>query len=77
LEETATEVGMPVSEKGNSQPYDYIVPSRRTQWIYLTWSNPEVAPDEDSIERIKAGKLQAVGEALALALTRVVRQARY
>jgi ABC-type dipeptide/oligopeptide/nickel transport system permease subunit len=78
LEETAAEVGVPaVSEEGDSPPYDDIVPSSRTQWLYFTWSNPDVAPDEDSIERIEPDKLRIVGEALALALTRVVRQASY
>jgi len=78
LAETATEVGIStVSEGGGSPPYDDIVPSRSTQWLYFTWSNPEAAPDEDSIERIEPNKLQTLGEAFALALTRVVRQARY
>jgi len=78
LAETATEVGISiVSEGGGSPPYDDIVPSRSTQWLYFTWSNPDVAPDEDSIERIEPDKLRMVGEAFALALTRVVRQARY
>ncbi|MBC8264880.1 MAG: ABC transporter permease subunit [Anaerolineales bacterium] len=78
LAETATEVGISiVSEGGSSPPYDDIVPSRSTQWLYFTWSNPEVAPDEDSIERIEADNLRMVGEAFTLALTRVVRQASY
>jgi len=77
LEETATQVGIPLSEKGTLQPYDDIVSSTSTQWITFTWSDPGVPPDEDGIERIEAGKLRAIGEALALALTRVVRQARY
>jgi hypothetical protein len=66
-----------VSKEGDLPPYDDIVPSSRTQWLYFAWSNPDVAPDEDRIERIEANKLQMVGEALALALTRVVRQASY
>jgi peptide/nickel transport system permease protein len=77
LEETATQVGIPVSREGNFQSYDDIVSSRRTQWIYLTWSGPGIPPDEDGIERIESGKLQTIGETLALALTRVVRQASY
>jgi len=78
LAETATEVGISiVSEGGGSPPYDDIIPSRSTQWLYFTWSNPEVALDEDSIERIEPDKLQTLGEAFALALTRVVRQASY
>ncbi len=79
LAETATEVGISLvsEEGGSSPPYDDIVPSRSTQWLYFTWSNPEVAPDADIIERIEPDKLRMVGEALALALTQVVRQASY
>jgi len=78
LAETATEVGISVvSEGGGSPPYDDVVPSRSTQLLYFTWSNPDVVPDEDTIERIEPDKLQMVGEAFALALTRVVRQASY
>ena len=43
----------------------------------LTWADAEVTPDQDRIGRIEPEKLQAVGEALALALTRVVRQSSY
>jgi hypothetical protein len=41
------------------------------------WADPDVAPDEDGIERIKAEKLQALGEALSLVVTQIVRQSNY
>ena len=66
-----------VSEQGGAGPYDDVIPAHRTRWIYLSWADAEVTPDQDRIARIEPDKLQAVGEALALALTRVVRQSSY
>jgi hypothetical protein len=78
LKETAAEVGIPdVSDQGHTGPYEDVVSNRRTRWIYVTWAGADVASDEDDIERIEVDKLQVVGEALALALTKVVRQSSY
>jgi len=78
LEAGVSEAGIPIDSEpgyGGFSSYDEIVPSRRSGWLAFGWSNPAVAPDEDSIERIEPAKLQAIGEALSLALTKVVRQA--
>lgn len=78
LEETAAKVGIPVvSAPGNTQTFDGVFASREMPWIYFSWVDSNVAPDKDSIERIEADKLQSLGEALALALTRVVRETDY
>ena len=51
--------------------------TRRIPSVYLTWSDSEIAPHQDTLERIEPDRLRAVGEALALALTKVVRQTTY
>jgi hypothetical protein len=78
LEQTASEVGITVvSEQETILPYEQIVNSRRTDWLYFTWSDPDTPPDDDSLDRIDPEKLQAVGEAFSLALTQIVRQTNY
>jgi hypothetical protein len=77
LGETAAEAGIPVvSEQGKVAGYRGVV-TRRIPWIYVAWSGEDVALDRDDMERVQVDKLQAVGEALALALTKVVRLAAY
>jgi peptide/nickel transport system permease protein len=77
LSEAAAESGIPVvSDQDDALRGDRLAP-RRIASIYVTWSGENVAPDQDGIERIEPERLQAVGEVLALALTRVVRQTRY
>jgi peptide/nickel transport system permease protein len=49
----------------------------RVPSLSLTWADAYVSPEQDTIDRIDPDKLQAVGELLTLALTRIVRQARY
>ncbi len=66
-----------MSDDGHAGPYDDIIPARRTRWIYVSWAGADVAPDKDGVEHIEADKLEAIGEALALALTKVVRQSSY
>jgi hypothetical protein len=43
----------------------------------LAWADAHVSPERDTASRIQPERLQAVGEVLTLALTRMVRQARY
>jgi len=78
LKETATEAGLTVvSEQETVLPHDQLVNSRRTDWLHFTWSDPDIPPDQDTLDHIDPTKLQAVGEALSLALTQIVRQANY
>jgi ABC-type dipeptide/oligopeptide/nickel transport system permease subunit len=77
LTEAAAELGVPVtSERGASQPYTPVAPGT-LPWVYLAWSDAEVPPDRDKMERIEVDKLQQVGEALAFTLTKVVRETDY
>jgi hypothetical protein len=78
LQEAAAEVGLPVvSEEENEQLYDDTVTAPKTPWIYFRWTDSDLAPGADKIERIEATKLQKIGEALALALTRIVRESDF
>ncbi len=78
LEESLTEAGVAVvTEQDNPLPYDDLLVSPRTQWLHFAWSDPSVPPDEDGIEPIDAEKLQTIGEALSLALTKMVRESSY
>jgi ABC-type dipeptide/oligopeptide/nickel transport system permease subunit len=78
LTESLSEVGVSVtSEMSNAQPYDELVSGRRTRWLHFAWSDADTKPDQDVIERIEATKLQALGEALSLVLTQIVRQSSY
>jgi hypothetical protein len=65
------------SSQGEPMPYDELVSSNRTRWLHFTWANPGVAPDEDTFDRIEPNKLQALGEALSLIVTQIVRQTNY
>jgi peptide/nickel transport system permease protein len=78
LRQTAAEAGITVvSEQETVLPYDQLVNSRRTDWLHFTWSDPDIPPDEDTLDRIDPEKLQAIGEAFSLTLTQIVRQTSY
>jgi peptide/nickel transport system permease protein len=49
----------------------------RTAWLSLSWSNANVLPSQDTFERIKSERLQAVGEVVVELLTRIVRENSY
>ncbi len=78
LEETARDVGIPVSaDQADLPPFRDIQPDGRNRWVYFTWSDSEVAPDQDTLEQIQPDKLGAVGEALAWTLIKIVREESY
>jgi hypothetical protein len=80
IEGVAVEVGVPVMyRESDALPGEdeRRMLTRRIPSVYLTWSDIELAPDQDTLERIEPDRLRAVGEALALALTKVVRQTTY
>jgi peptide/nickel transport system permease protein len=78
LRESAEEAGVTVrSEGGDVPPTPDVVASHRTRWLHFAWEDVHVSPDQDSIGAIQADKLQAVGEAFSLALTRIVRESSY
>jgi hypothetical protein len=82
VEETAQELGIPVvydldDEWSEAVEAEAVISGLNTPWVYFTWADAQVAPDEDQLQRVEAEKLQKMGEAFALALTRIVREAEY
>jgi ABC-type dipeptide/oligopeptide/nickel transport system permease subunit len=76
--ETMAELGGSVaSETAQSEGLPSPVLVRRVPRVYLSWTESRVPPDLDTFDRIDEDKLQEIGEMLALALTRVVRQTTY
>jgi hypothetical protein len=75
--EVAAQVGVPVVSEQGRPPRTEDFVTLRIASIYVSWVDSHLAPDEDNVERIRLDKLQSVGEVLALALTRMVRQTRY
>ncbi len=78
VEETAQELGIPVvydlDDTGEAKA---AVSGIGMPWVYFKWADAQVAPDKDQLEQVEAEKLQKMGEAFALALTRIVREAEY
>jgi peptide/nickel transport system permease protein len=83
VQETAALAGVPVQASDTvpgtnlGRMRELRIATTRIPWIYITRPTTQEPYDEDGIEQIEADKLQGVGEALALALTRVVRQTSY
>jgi ABC-type dipeptide/oligopeptide/nickel transport system permease subunit len=82
VEKTAQELGIPVvydlDDEGSAvAEVKAPVSGIGTPWVYFAWADAQVAPDEDQLQRVEAEKLQKMGEAFALALTRIVREAEY
>jgi hypothetical protein len=78
LEETAAEAGIAtVSGSGSSESSNDVAMPREIPWLYFSWSDAQVPPDRDTVERIEPERLQSLGESLALALTRIVRETDY
>jgi peptide/nickel transport system permease protein len=77
LQETTAEAGIPMSVSDeNVWAYDDLL-SLRMDWIYFQWAGGTVPPTEDILDNIEMEKMQKIGEALSLALTKVVRQTVY
>lgn len=78
LRESAKEVGLDTtSEQETMLPYDDLVSNRRTRWLHFMWTDADFPPNQDSLEAVEVVKLQTVGEAFSLALTRIVRESSY
>ncbi|MEJ2707959.1 MAG: ABC transporter permease subunit [Anaerolineales bacterium] len=78
LKEAAEQIGMEVVEDRQGAPVvDLVTRISGVDWISFKWSNSDRSPRDDRIEEIDPEKLRSYGEALSLALTRVVRETRY
>ncbi|HJS28715.1 MAG TPA: ABC transporter permease subunit [Anaerolineales bacterium] len=79
VEETASELGialLPTGEIGDAD-LEQIARTPGLPWISLGWAGGEAPPDQDTLGRIDAKKLESFGELLSHALTRIVREASY
>jgi hypothetical protein len=78
MEQTMEELGgTTTQEEARGGDSTALVRLRRVPWVYLAWADSQVSPDQDVLEGIDQDRLQAIGETLALALTRVLRQTTY
>jgi hypothetical protein len=69
--------GTTTREEGRGGDLPGFVRPPRVPWVYLAWADSQVAADQDTIDLVVPDKLQSIGEVLALALTRVLRQTTY
>jgi len=77
LKESAVEVGASVETSTLTAAEFGEVVTRRIPWVWMRWVGADVPPDQDTMDRIEADRLQTVGEVLALALTKIVRESTY
>lgn len=77
LIETANQVGVPVVSEQVTTVAPATFVTRRIPAVHISWLGQAASPDADRLEAIDSESLGAVGQVLALALTRAVRQARY
>ena len=77
IQETTAEVGIPISFSHESVwPYDELH-SLPMDWVHFRWAGGYLSSTEDTLDKIKVEKMQKIGEALALALTKIIRQTVY
>jgi Zn-dependent M28 family amino/carboxypeptidase len=78
MEQTMVELGGAVTrdEYPGGGPSTLVHP-QRVPWVHLSWAGSQAYPEQDTLEQIDADRLQTLGEVLALALTRVLRQTTY
>jgi hypothetical protein len=69
--------GTTTREEAQGGDLSGLVRPPRVPWVYLAWADSQVAADQDTTDLIVPDKLQSIGEMLALALTRVLRQTTY
>ena len=77
FEGTAPEFDLPINTQADAQSFAGDVVTRRFDWVALRWADADVAPTDDTFERIDVEKLQPLGETLSLALTKIVRETDY
>jgi peptide/nickel transport system permease protein len=78
VEEMAGHLGISVfTPEANSFLASPIARAAQAPWLSLSWEGAALPPNQDTLEQIDPGKLQAIGETLSLVLTQIVREARY
>lgn len=77
VSETMVELGEATTREVESGESADPVLLSRVPSVHLSWVDSQVTPDQDTLQSIDEDKLQTIGEMLALALTRVMRQTLY
>jgi hypothetical protein len=78
LEEAAAELSIAVTSDLVRAPARVeAVRLPEAEWLYFAWADAGVRLDQDTLERIDPAKFQSLGEAFALALTKIVRETEY
>jgi peptide/nickel transport system permease protein len=78
IEETAVEVESPLLNSDDETALSSeIVSTRIGSYALVGWQDAGVSPEQDTLERIDATKLQQFVELFALVLTKLARETRY
>ena len=76
LEETAAGQEIPLVVAESTDGFSESV-GRELPFLHFQWEDPWTDPGADDLERLEVERLQTLGEAFSLALTRIFRQADY
>jgi hypothetical protein len=77
IEQSAGRVGLSTRQEGGSyHTYQEIV-KRQAPSVLISWTDSQVIPEHDALERIAPEKLSLSGEAIILALTNAARLPSY
>ncbi len=78
IEETSRELGIATQRAVDSAEFsDDILTRDVRDWVSIKLANSDAPPDQDTIDRIDADRLQSLGEMLTLVLTNIVRETSY
>ena len=77
FEETAHEFEIPMRFDAEAPEFTDDIVTRRFPWISLRWADADISPTDDVFANIESEKIQSLGEALSLALTKIVRETDY
>jgi peptide/nickel transport system permease protein len=78
IENSAATVEVPLAlAEDNEVLSSDIVAARISSWALVGWEDSAVLPQDDTLEKIDATKLQQFGELFALVLTKVARETQY
>jgi len=78
LRETGSETGVSIMLADTDTKFENLVATSRIRvWTEFAWQGSRLLPRDDDIELIDTDALQALGETIALTLTRIVRETQY
>lgn len=78
LRETASDLDIEVHPQSDEFiSSEEMIQVKGAATVHISWLNGDFTPNEDRIENINAEKLQTIGEAISLAMTKIVRENSY